>query len=85
MPGEPPNGDACPHIALGQANGKSLETEDEDQARRLSAFGKAATTAMTHIAIQEGGNGKVVDWMEKVTDEQYQVRAIPPSDPPHRV
>jgi len=29
-------------------------------------------TAMTHIAIQEELNGKVVDWMEKVTDEQYQ-------------
>jgi hypothetical protein len=27
---------------------------------------------MTHIAIQEGLAGKVVDWMEKVTDEQYQ-------------
>lgn len=27
-------------------------------------------TAMTHIAIQEDLNGKVVDWMEKVTDEQ---------------
>jgi hypothetical protein len=26
---------------------------------------------MTHIAIQEALNGKVVDWMEKVTDEQY--------------
>jgi hypothetical protein len=25
-----------------------------------------------HIAIQEELNGKVVDWMEKVTDEQYQ-------------
>jgi quercetin dioxygenase-like cupin family protein len=34
--------------------------------------GAAATTAMTHIAIQESLNGKVVDWMEKVTDEQYQ-------------
>jgi len=33
--------------------------------------GATATTAMTHIAIQEGLNGKVVDWMEKVTDEQY--------------
>src|SRR5690349_14422987 len=29
------------------------------------------TTAMTHIAIQEGLDGKVVDWMEKVGDEQY--------------
>jgi len=27
---------------------------------------------MTHIAIQEAFNGKVVDWMEKVSDEQYQ-------------
>ena len=33
--------------------------------------GATATTAMTHIAIQEAQNGKVVDWMEKVTDEQY--------------
>jgi hypothetical protein len=28
-------------------------------------------TAMTHLAIQEHLNGKVVEWMEKVTDEQY--------------
>jgi hypothetical protein len=27
---------------------------------------------MTHIAIQEQHNGKVVDWMEKASDEQYQ-------------
>jgi quercetin dioxygenase-like cupin family protein len=33
--------------------------------------GAAPTTAMTHIAIQENLNGKVVDWMEKVTDAQY--------------
>lgn len=33
--------------------------------------GAAPTTAMTHIAIQESLDGKVVDWMEKVTDEQY--------------
>jgi len=30
-----------------------------------------ATTAMTHIAIQEQLDGKAVDWMEKVSDEQY--------------
>src|SRR5207249_8539422 len=30
------------------------------------------TTAMTHIAIVEKLNGKTADWMEKVTDEQYQ-------------
>ena len=34
--------------------------------------GATATTGMTHIAIQEALDGKVVDWMEKVSDEQYQ-------------
>src|SRR5438105_11258194 len=34
--------------------------------------GAAPTTAMTHIAIQEELDGRVVDWMEKVSDEQYQ-------------
>jgi hypothetical protein len=29
---------------------------------------------MTHIAIQEKLDGKVVDWMEKVSDEQYEAR-----------
>ncbi|NYF77813.1 (R)-mandelonitrile lyase [Granulicella arctica] len=33
--------------------------------------GATSTTAMTHIAIQEKLDGKVVDWMEHVTDEQY--------------
>ena len=33
--------------------------------------GASPTTAMTHIAIQEAQNGKVVDWMEHVSDEQY--------------
>ena len=34
--------------------------------------GATATTGMSHIAIQEQLNGKVVEWMEKVSDEQYQ-------------
>jgi len=34
--------------------------------------GATPTTAMTHIAIQEALNGKMVEWMEKVSDEQYQ-------------
>ena len=33
--------------------------------------GASPTVAMTHIAIQEALDGKVVDWMEKVSDEQY--------------
>jgi quercetin dioxygenase-like cupin family protein len=33
--------------------------------------GATAATAMTHIAIAEELDGKTVDWMEQVTDEQY--------------
>jgi len=33
--------------------------------------GATPATAMTHIAIQEALNGKAVEWMEKVSDEQY--------------
>jgi quercetin dioxygenase-like cupin family protein len=33
--------------------------------------GASATTAMSHIAVQEQLDGKNVEWMEKVTDEQY--------------
>jgi quercetin dioxygenase-like cupin family protein len=33
--------------------------------------GATPATAMTHIAIQETHEGKVVDWMEQVSDEQY--------------
>ena len=33
--------------------------------------GASPTVAMSHIAIMENLNGKVVDWMEKVSDNQY--------------
>ena len=33
--------------------------------------GASPTVAMSHIATQEELNGKVVDWLEKVTEEQY--------------
>jgi quercetin dioxygenase-like cupin family protein len=36
--------------------------------------GASPTTAMTHIAIQEQLDGKAVEWLEHVTDEQYQPR-----------
>ncbi|WP_455271993.1 (R)-mandelonitrile lyase [Rhizobium herbae] len=36
--------------------------------------GASATAAMTHIAIQEALDGKAVDWMELVSDEQYQAK-----------
>jgi quercetin dioxygenase-like cupin family protein len=35
--------------------------------------GASATTSVTHIGIQEALNGVSVVWMEKVTDEEYQV------------
>ena len=34
--------------------------------------GAAPTTAMTHISIVEQLDGKAADWMEHVSDEQYQ-------------
>lgn len=37
--------------------------------------GATATTAMTHIAIQEALNGSPVNWMEQVSDEQYEERS----------
>jgi quercetin dioxygenase-like cupin family protein len=33
--------------------------------------GASAVNGMSHIAIQEALNGKVVDWMEQVSDAQY--------------
>ena len=33
--------------------------------------GASATTAMSHIAVQEALDGKVVEWLEQVSDEQY--------------
>jgi quercetin dioxygenase-like cupin family protein len=36
--------------------------------------GASPTTGMTHLAIQEQLDGKSVEWLEKVSDEQYQSR-----------
>jgi quercetin dioxygenase-like cupin family protein len=33
--------------------------------------GASPTTAMTHIAIQERRDGKAVEWLEQVSDDQY--------------
>ncbi len=42
--------------------------------------GASPTTAMTHLAVQEQLDGKVVEWMEKVTDEQYGAPLKPTTD-----
>ncbi|MGH9871867.1 MAG: (R)-mandelonitrile lyase [Pyrinomonadaceae bacterium] len=34
--------------------------------------GATSTTAMSHIAFQEALEGKNVEWLEKVSDEEYQ-------------
>jgi quercetin dioxygenase-like cupin family protein len=39
--------------------------------------GATATTGMSHIAIQEALDGKVVDWLEKVSDERYLAEPTP--------
>ncbi|HUM11943.1 MAG TPA: cupin domain-containing protein [Myxococcaceae bacterium] len=44
--------------------------------------GASSTTAMTHLAIQETLDGKVVEWMEKVTDEQYGAKITPAASTP---
>lgn len=36
--------------------------------------GAAATTAMTHLAVSGVLNNKTVEWMEKVSDDQYNAR-----------
>jgi quercetin dioxygenase-like cupin family protein len=36
--------------------------------------GATPTTGMTHIAIQEQLDGKVVEWMEHVSEDQYRAR-----------
>ena len=38
--------------------------------------GATATTAMTHIAIQEQLDSKVVEWLEKVSDEEYRTSSF---------
>lgn len=43
--------------------------------------GATPTTAMTHIAIQEALGGKVVEWLEKVTDAEYLVGPHPAHSP----
>lgn len=39
--------------------------------------GATATTAMSHIAIQEALDGKPVDWLEKVSDKEYMSEVVP--------
>jgi len=52
--------------------GASCERKPYGNATQGKAISTATpTTGMTHIAVQERLDGKNVDWLEKVTDEQY--------------
>ncbi|EGK90015.1 LOW QUALITY PROTEIN: hypothetical protein MicvaDRAFT_3817 [Microcoleus vaginatus FGP-2] len=64
---------------LGQRSGGSIEQirpGDAIAPGQKHWHGATATTAMTHIAIVEQLDGKTVDWMEKVSDEQYQAPKV---------
>jgi quercetin dioxygenase-like cupin family protein len=59
-----------------QSWGKSVEIIRPGDVVRISPgekhwHGATATSAMTHIAIQEKIDGRMVTWMEQVSDEQY--------------
>ena len=61
-----------------QWGGKAQEIKSGDVVRIPAGVkhwhGATANTGMTHIAIQEAVDGKAVDWLEKVSDEQYQAK-----------
>ena len=38
--------------------------------------GASATNSMTHIAIQEALNGRVAEWLEQVSDDQYRFNIV---------
>ena len=56
-------------------NGQVEEVRPGDviwfEANEKHWHGATATNGMSHVAIQENLNGKLVEWMEKVTEEQY--------------
>lgn len=59
-----------------QENGGAVQEIHEGDVVRIPPgvkhwHGATAATRMTHIALQEQLDGKVVEWMEKVSDEQY--------------
>jgi len=61
-----------PGAVLGRADrGNSARRCRLDSSGREGRHGASPTVAMTHIAIQEGLDGRVGDWLEKVSDQQY--------------
>ena len=72
-PGPHRHGRLRPGAARGRPDrGNSPRRRRGLRAGRETLARRRPTTAMTHIAIQEALDGKAVEWMEKVSDEQYQ-------------
>lgn len=77
QPSVGPNFDRYGWHGLGSAMGRSSRGNSARR-RRLDSAGREALAwsygkhELTHIAIHESLNGKVVEWMEKVSDEQYE-------------
>ena len=71
-----PDADRHGRLRLGPAR-RRPEGGDPPRRRGLDSAGEkhwhgaTAATAMTHIAIAEALDGKSVDWMEKVSDDQF--------------
>ena len=67
--------DADRHLRRGLGGEKREEIRAGDVVRcppnKKHWHGATPKTAMTHIAIAEKLNGKAIQWMEHVTDEQY--------------
>ncbi len=56
---------------VGQSKKSGLATWFGFRRARSTGTAPAPTTGMTHIAIQEQLDGKTVEWLEQVSDEQY--------------
>lgn len=77
----PRPGDCCVFCSFGSVRWTQCEGEPRVEIRAGDVIwcppghkhwhGATSTTDMTHIAIQEALDGKNVNWLEKVTDEQY--------------
>jgi hypothetical protein len=52
-----------------------MNWQDQESVPGVSSLAlKGRRTTMTHIAFQEQLDGVAVNWLEKVTDEQYQLK-----------
>ena len=58
-------------IGLARCSWKPATTDCSRSRGAAYALSATATRGMTHVAISEQLDGKSVDWMEKVSDEQY--------------